>query len=144
LAKYDPSSKTHFSSAAKSPSKGNNAPESVATFLAKRVAAEEGAGTNKELEDRECVQKIQREMQMIERKNRIAQLPLFSKLQMMKGNQGMKETQLRQMVQEIESKRCQANFKSPGREHFEELQSSWVNQVEVGKYKPKYHLIEPN
>lgn len=48
------------------------------------------------------------------------------------------------MVQAIETKRCQANFKSPGREHFEELQSSWVNQVEVGKYKPKYHLIEPN
>ena len=56
----------------------------------------------------------------------------------------MKEAQLRQMVQDIESKRCQANFKSPGREHFEELQSGWENQVEVGKYKPKYHLIEPN
>ena len=107
LSKFDPSSKAHSGVSPKSPAgagKGKGSAEAVAGFLARRVAAEEGDGTSKELEDRECVEKIQREMQMIERKGRIARMPLYSRLQMAAGNKGVKEAQLRKMVQDIESK----------------------------------------
>ena len=98
------------------------------------------------MELKEEAEKIQREMGIIEKKNKFAQLPLYTKLQMQKVNLGKKEPELRQMARDIETKRCQANFKSPKREHFAELESQWKNQgqVEVGKYKPKHHLIEPN
>ena len=58
LSKYEPSTKAQ-SPPQKAPAKGSGGnAESVVGFLAKRVAAEEGTGTSKELEERECVEKI--------------------------------------------------------------------------------------